>query len=334
MKKMMKRLLGLLLASLVAVTALAGTDWSPQQKVGRIYRLALGSGVAPTAADAAFNGVQTGDMVENTDDGCLYIMHTTNVYTKITAAGGVTVVTLAPTTLTVGGSATVGDTLTVKTNFGVGGTATITNDLTVLGGDVIGAKTNSIDIGEIADGTITLKRSNTGTMTLTSLDDDANAALTISAGGSGALTLGDSGSTSEIISSDWTISTAGVIANADMSATELTAGTIATAIDGSAITNLAAGNIASGTLGNSRLDTDLQALAINNGGSLTNVTGTASPNGTVLNALDISACTNLAPTGIAGVVAGWSGVITNSSTLGTNTIYVHNGIITNSVPTP
>jgi hypothetical protein len=55
-----------------------------------------------------------------------------------------------------------------------------------------------------------------------------------------------------------------------MTAANLTAGTVASAIDGSAITNL---------------------------------TGTASPNGTVLNALDISACTNLPNAGIVSLSA-------------------------------
>ena len=89
---------------------------------------------------------------------------------------------------------------------------TITDDLTVTGGDITGANGNAIDIGEATDGTITFSRDDAGTVTLTSADNDANAALTIVAGGTGALALGDVGSTSEIISSDWTISTAGVCA--------------------------------------------------------------------------------------------------------------------------
>jgi hypothetical protein len=60
-----------------------------------------------------------------------------------------------------------------------------------------------------ASGTITLKRHASGAVTLTCVDDDANAALTVAAGGSGALTLGDSDSTTAITSSDWAIGATG-----------------------------------------------------------------------------------------------------------------------------
>ena len=45
------------------------------------------------------------------------------------------------------------------------------------------------------------------------------------------------------------------------------------------------------------------------GSGLTNLTGTASANGTTLNALNLVNCTNLPPTGISGSV--FSGTITN-----------------------
>ena len=60
-------------------------------------------------------------------------------------------------------------------------------------------------------GTITLSRNSAGTVTVTSKDNDANAALTIAAGGTGALTLGDANSTAAVASSDWAISTAGAM---------------------------------------------------------------------------------------------------------------------------
>src|SRR5574343_946375 len=47
-------------------------------------------------------------------------------------------------------------------------------------------------------GTYTFARATTGTITLTSQDNDANCALTIGAGGTGALTLGDANSTTAI----------------------------------------------------------------------------------------------------------------------------------------
>lgn len=88
--------------------------------------------------------------------------------------------------------------------------ADTTGDVLAVGGDITGANGNKIDIGEATDGTITFSRDDAGTVTLTSADNDANAALTISAGGTGALTLGDAGSTTAITSSDWAIDATGV----------------------------------------------------------------------------------------------------------------------------
>jgi hypothetical protein len=60
-----------------------------------------------------------------------------------------------------------------------------------------------------ATGTMTISRPDAGTVTITSADNDANAALTVAAGGTGALTIGDANSTTAITSSDWAISTSG-----------------------------------------------------------------------------------------------------------------------------
>jgi len=86
-------------------------------------------------------------------------------------------------------------------------------DLIATGGDITGANGNAIDIGEAADGTITFSRDDSGAIILTSADDNADADLTIVPGGTGNLLLGDSGGTTQIVSSDWTISTTGVMAN-------------------------------------------------------------------------------------------------------------------------
>jgi hypothetical protein len=56
--------------------------------------------VAPSAADMATVGLHNGDMVLNTDDNVLYIMHATNVYTQITSAGAMTTETLSADALT------------------------------------------------------------------------------------------------------------------------------------------------------------------------------------------------------------------------------------------
>lgn len=97
----MKLLVGLTVAVLAAGSmALAVTDYSPQMKYARIYRVALGSGNAPSAAEANLVAVKPGDMVANTDDNALYIMSATNVYTKITAAGLINGVTINTTMIT------------------------------------------------------------------------------------------------------------------------------------------------------------------------------------------------------------------------------------------
>jgi hypothetical protein len=64
-------------------------------------------------------------------------------------------------------------------------------DATITGGDITGANGNAIDIGEAADGSITLSRDDAGTVTLTCVDNDANADLTIVAGGTGDIVVGD-----------------------------------------------------------------------------------------------------------------------------------------------
>lgn len=109
--------------------------------------------------------------------------------------------------------------------LGTTGTNTIaqlsqTGDLTVLGGDVTGANTISIDIGEATDNAITLTRHDAGTVTLTAADNDATAALTIGAGGASTLTLGDSGDTLVTFGANVTVSAnKDLIAVTDNSAT-------------------------------------------------------------------------------------------------------------------
>lgn len=128
----------------------------------------------------------------------------------------------------VGGTDAVGDNnLKVDGTIVGGSTIVAGTDITALGADFVGKNTNSLQIGE-TDGTLTIGRATSGGITLTSKDDDANANLTIEAGGSGALKVGDTGSTLELSSPDWTISTAGVIANCEMDAAQL-AGNVAVA---------------------------------------------------------------------------------------------------------
>lgn len=85
-------------------------------------------------------------------------------------------------------------------------------DLSVIGGDITGANGNAIDIGEAVDGQFLLSRDDSGNITLTSADDNADANLVVAAGGTGTLTLGDTGSPLALSSNDWTIGTTGAMA--------------------------------------------------------------------------------------------------------------------------
>ncbi len=59
-------------------------------------------------------------------------------------------------------------------------------------------------------GTLTISRATSGTVTVTTKDDDANAAAVYRAGGTGALTLGAATGTTAITSSDWAIDATGI----------------------------------------------------------------------------------------------------------------------------
>jgi len=91
----MKKITGIITIALLAMAWMCqAVDYSSHFYDQRVYRVALGSGTAPSAADMATVRLHNGDQVLNTDDGVLYIMHATNVYTKFTAAGLVTATSL------------------------------------------------------------------------------------------------------------------------------------------------------------------------------------------------------------------------------------------------
>ena len=88
----MKKLLGVLAVAVLAAWMVQAADYDKGQMSNvRVYRVALGAGTAPSAADMAYNGVHNGDFVLNVSDNALYIMNASNVYVKITAAGAMTV---------------------------------------------------------------------------------------------------------------------------------------------------------------------------------------------------------------------------------------------------
>lgn len=86
----MKRLLGILAVAVFAAWTCQATDYSLHMHPARVFRVALGSGTAPSAADMLTYGIQPGDEVVNTDDNALYIMNATNKYVKVSAAGAIT----------------------------------------------------------------------------------------------------------------------------------------------------------------------------------------------------------------------------------------------------
>ena len=88
----MKRLLEIMVIAALAVGSCLAVDYDKGQMFNvRVYRVSLGSGTAPSAADMATLRLHNGDEVLNTDDNVLYIMNATNVYVKISAAGAVTI---------------------------------------------------------------------------------------------------------------------------------------------------------------------------------------------------------------------------------------------------
>jgi hypothetical protein len=129
----MKKLLGIMAVALLAVVwTCQAVDYNNHFYNQRVYRVALGSGTAPAASDMALIGLHNGDMVLNTDDDCLYIMHATNVYTKMTSAGTVTLaamsVPLASNKVFIGNSAGAANEKTLSGLFTIttGGVASAT----------------------------------------------------------------------------------------------------------------------------------------------------------------------------------------------------------------
>jgi len=103
MKSTVKKI-GLFGIALILAWSCQAVDYDQHfGRAARVYRVGLGSGEAPSAADMKTVGIRPGDMVVNTDDGVLYIMQATNVYTKIDADGNMTLgfgITLNSTTIT------------------------------------------------------------------------------------------------------------------------------------------------------------------------------------------------------------------------------------------
>lgn len=187
-------ILSLVAALVTCSVVLAVTDYSPQRYDGKIYRVALGSGTAPSAAEAALIGIKTGDMVENTDDGVLYIMHATNVYTKFTAAGTVTLtamsVPLASNKLYIGNASGIANEKTLSGLFttGTGGVVTatttgsaITNSSATVTAGSLSVSTNATATATVTASSLSVSTNATATATVTagSLSVSTNATATV-----------------------------------------------------------------------------------------------------------------------------------------------------------
>jgi len=134
------------------------------------------------------------------------------------------------------------------------------------------ATSHAYDVASSA-GTVTFSRSTSGTVTLTSADNDANAALTVDAGGTGALTLGGSTGTTAITSSDWAIDATGVasnLGNISSNGSLILSGSVSGGITltplatGTAVTTIQNQNVAAATITLPSATTTLPGLSLGN----------------------------------------------------------------------
>ena len=184
MKSTVKKI-GLFGIALIMAWSCQAIDYSLHMSDARVYRVGLGSGTAPTAADMKTIGIHPGDMVVNTDDDVLYIMSATNVYTKIDASGNMTLgfgITLNSTTITnVIGAGTVLPAVdySAATNGAAGNIASgnlavarITNALTTAGASLGG----NVPVAAITNAAGTLGTSIGGNIPIAALTNASGAA--------------------------------------------------------------------------------------------------------------------------------------------------------------
>jgi len=118
----------------------------------------------------------------------------------------------SPVTLSADGTATITATTPINYNFLklalVAGGGAQHNHITAF--DV--RTSNAFDI-PANSGTLTVSRATSGTVTITTKDNDANAETNYRAGGTGPLTIGAATGTTAILSSDWAIGVTGIATN-------------------------------------------------------------------------------------------------------------------------
>ena len=177
---------GLFLATLAVAWSCQALDYSQHfGRPPRMYRVSLGVGGAPSAADMNTVYIRPGDMVANADDDALFIMSATNVYTKIDASGNMTLgfgITLNSTTITnVIGAGTVLPAVdySAATNGAAGNIASgnlavarITNALTTAGASLGG----NVPVAAITNAAGTLGTSIGGNIPIAALTNASGAA--------------------------------------------------------------------------------------------------------------------------------------------------------------
>lgn len=183
MKKILGRLTGL--AMVIAFTCQAA-DYSPHMYQAKIYRVALGSGSAPSAADAALVGIKPGDMVENTDDNVLYVMTATNAYVKVESDGTISSA-LASNKIVIGNSSGAGVAVTLSGDVKstTSGILTIQdvsvedNDISLASGKVIVGNSGGTGTAVTVHGDASM--SSAGVLSVTQLNSIAVATITAGA---------------------------------------------------------------------------------------------------------------------------------------------------------
>lgn len=120
---------------------------------------------------------------------------------------------------------------------------------------------NAFDI-PVNSGTLTISRATSGTVTVQTADDNANAAAVYRAGGTGALTLGAATGTTAITSSDWAIGATGAMTGIGaITADGLITGTAGATISGATTSVNASSNFAT----NINTGTSTGALSLGGG---------------------------------------------------------------------
>ncbi len=303
---------------------------------------ATNTGVVTNGADALSIAAEFGNGTTNTNSGIHLDIDPVNtpsgdeIFYGINIDGLSAGTAATETAINVGsnwdtilGGTTAGTNILGFTNV----TITSAGDATFAGGDIIGAGSERIDISEATANAFTFTRNDAGTVTLTSADDDATAALTIVAGGTATLSIGDSGDTLAFTGADMNFevidgSTLNIDGDTSPTADLVKIGngdTTASAIDGLDIT-LTTAEGASGTnlLNLNPTFASTTNSSTHNALNIANITATSTTNNLIAKGINIGTMTE-AGTGTVASTAisigtGWDSSITAAGLAGNNAV--------------